>query len=876
MITSLAQRDRGFDLAEHSIAHAVRSSPRSPGRGLFCPAPLLMAALFLLLPISRAAAQSASTGIVQGTVLDDATGLPIATVNVFLEETPYGSLTNADGFYLIRNIPAGEHVIRFSYVGYRTVRMEKVAVLPGLRTVVDVRLEPTPLDLPAIVVTADRPLVQKDVTGSVHRIGSVAIQRLPVNTIQEMVELQPGVTAGGHIRGGRAEETLYVMDGVPVQDPTTGSAAIGLPRSAITELNVHTGGFDAEIGNALSGVVHIVTRRGGNSAEGLLRYDRDDLGAPFGGTEHSGRAQAEALWSGPIRKDRVFYLLAADLVTDGTRWWQDFDEFPIKAPYRKEWNVFGRSDLYLSGVLRITGEALTSSTRERGYEWRWRFNLPGLPATWRDSQRYTLTVNHLLSPTLFYDLQFSTLRIANGVNENDRTTLDGRPLWQYDQYLQYVEGGERLWWYRGRQVINTTRGSVTAQMGAHLLKAGFDISFHQLSSDLLKVEPQTTIYGLPLPNETPLDYTTDYRYFPRTGAFFVQDTYETGDGIVLKAGIRYDWLDPRAQRPVVEWVPTTATEFEQQITAWVPSRRKSQISPRVGFAIPIDESTYFLFNYGLFFQVPLFDQLYSGLNLDLTRGLRVLVGNPDLDHQRTKAYEFSFRRALDERNVGVFTYFFKESLHLVDTKTFLASDSRALEDGFTQYVNMPLARSSGVEISWERRPAQDSPGLRVSYAYMVARGQADTGLSGLNYLQWGFEPDRMMHYLSWDQRHTLTTEVDGRSHGLDYHLVGRYSSPRPYTYAPSSGGLLPEGSVLIPNNARMQENVQIDMRISRDWTVRAAGRELQFNFFTDVRNVTDSRNVLWMSSDGRVGGELGDPGALSMGRRTHVGLEVRF
>jgi outer membrane receptor protein involved in Fe transport len=428
---------------------------------------------------------------------------------------------------------------------------------------------------------------------------------------------------------------------------------------------------------------------------------------------------------------------------------------------------------------------------------------------------------------------------------------------------------------RQREQSRRAGDSLTAQAGGHRLKAGFDLAFNQLDSRLTKLEPQTTYYGQPITTEEPLNFTNDYRYYPRTGAIYLQDTYETSDGLVIKAGLRYDWLDPRARRPVIEWVPTTATEFEQQVTGWAPASRKELLSPRIGLAFPLDVQTYFLFNYGEFFQVPLFDQLYSGLNVDLTRGLRVLVGNPDLEHQRTKSYEFAFRREFDPRAVGSLTYFYKESFNLIDTKTFTAGDSRALEDGFTQFVNLPLSRSSGVEVSFERRP-EELIGYRVAYTYMVARGHADTELSGLNYLQWGFEPPRTMHYLSWDQRHTIAVEAMGSLAGMDVNLIGRFNSARPYTYAPSASGVLPEGTTVMPNDARMREIVQIDIRVGRDWQVRLGGREYVVRVYGDIRNISDRANVEWISGNGVIGGELRDPGAYRIGRRSRIGLEISF
>ncbi|MFC1629504.1 carboxypeptidase-like regulatory domain-containing protein, partial [Gemmatimonadota bacterium] len=175
--------------------------------------PLLLMTSVILLPTTLYA-QSASTGIIEGTVKDVGDDHPLVAVNVILEGTPYGTMTNVEGFFLLRNVPAGDHTLLFQYVGYRDVRMTEVVVLPSLRTTIHVLLEEAPLEMPPVNVTAERPLVQQDVTGTMYRIASVQIDRLPIDSIQEIVELQPGVVSGGHIRGGRVGETLYLLDGV--------------------------------------------------------------------------------------------------------------------------------------------------------------------------------------------------------------------------------------------------------------------------------------------------------------------------------------------------------------------------------------------------------------------------------------------------------------------------------------------------------------------------------------------------------------------------------------------------------------------------------------------------------------------------------------
>ncbi|MGQ9851850.1 MAG: TonB-dependent receptor domain-containing protein, partial [Candidatus Oleimicrobiaceae bacterium] len=289
---------------------------------------------------------------------------------------------------------------------------------------------------------------------------------------------------------------------------------------------------------------------------------------------------------------------------------------------------------------------------------------------------------------------------------------------------------------------------------------------------------------------------------------------------------------------------------------------------------PVGPSGFFFVNFGYFFQVPLFDYMYTGLHFDLKKGIRLLYGNPDLKPERTKAYEFSYKHSLRPDLLLSATYFQKEMTGLVDTKTFLATDSKAEDDGFTQYVNLPAARSSGLEFMVEKRYGSYFSG-KLSYTYMIARGYSGNAQQGLNYFMWGFEVPNKEYYLSWDQRHTLVVDLFvgvPRRWGID--LLWRWNSPRPYTYYPSRTGILPDlTTTLTPNNRRMQEVSYLDLKVSRD--LRLA-KGVTLSAYLDVRNLLDRVNILWVASDGKPGGELGDPSAWDVGRRVNLGVRVGF
>src|SRR5207245_1371366 len=98
------------------------------------------------------------------------------------------------------------------------------------------------------------------------------------------------------------------------------------------------------------------------------------------------------------------------------------------------------------------------------------------------------------------------------------------------------------------------------------------------------------------------------------------------------------------------------------IVTTVPASVKHLFSPRIGFAAPFAVNGYLFINYGHYYQLPLFDYLYSGLNnVTLKKGLGVLVGNPDLKPEKTRAWETSIKYALQNSVVLVATYFHKET-----------------------------------------------------------------------------------------------------------------------------------------------------------------------------------------------------------------------
>ncbi len=281
--------------------------------------------LLFLFPLALLAQ---TTGKIAGVITDKRTGEPIPGVNVYLEGTSLGASTDADGFYSILNVPAGDYTLKVSYVGYKDVTIKNVHVSVGLTTEMNIQLEETALELQEqIVVVAERPIIQKDLTASRTIMNSNEIKAIPIANVLNIVNITPGVVAGS-FRGGRGGETLYQIDGVTVMDPMTRGFDTRVSKFAVEEISVITGGFSAEYGDAQSGVVNMVIKEGGPRYSGSVRYRTSDLSkviAPM--ADHHALHHVEFSFGGPElisnylfhTKDKLRFFVAGEFIKDNGR-----------------------------------------------------------------------------------------------------------------------------------------------------------------------------------------------------------------------------------------------------------------------------------------------------------------------------------------------------------------------------------------------------------------------------------------------------------------------------------------------------------------------------------------------------------------------------
>jgi hypothetical protein len=272
---------------------------------------LLMAFTFLLVLPALLFAQE---GKLRGRVQDAQTGEPLIGANVIIEGTTLGSSTDVNGEYVILSVPPGAYSVRASYIGYSAVTVGNVRVSANLTTTQDFQLSSTAIQTREIEVVAERPLIQRNTTNTVRINTQENIRNLPLRGLGNFLALEAGVVERDgrlYVRGGRAGEVAYFIDGANVTNPLFNGQNIGVIQEAIEEFQLQSGGYTAEFGGAASGIVRTSIRTGGPELKWTLDYQTDDFAKPgetFLGTTAFGYRNAVLTVGGPLTNGIRFFL----------------------------------------------------------------------------------------------------------------------------------------------------------------------------------------------------------------------------------------------------------------------------------------------------------------------------------------------------------------------------------------------------------------------------------------------------------------------------------------------------------------------------------------------------------------------------------------
>lgn len=812
----------------------------------------------LALPLITSPIRAQTAGTITGKVTDVSGGAPLPYANVVVLGTKLGGVTADDGTYTVNNVPAGSYTVQATYIGYEVVSKAGVAVNAGATATVDFQLKDTSFKEQEVVVESDKPI---DIgrADTHHKVSASDLRKLPVDNVSEAIALKAGVVSQGgelHFRGGRGGEVAIYVDGVPVRDPL-GTTQIDVGTAALQSSEVITGGYEAEYGNALSGVINLETKEGTEEFSGEFRYNTDDYGAPDRTFQNYDRVSIGA--GGPLPVQGLTYFLSYEgtfsdtyLKTSETRSrHRVLDFISLGDRQSNDVKLQGKLAYKISSNLKLSAEYLNGRDRSDGYDHRWSRNgfveirrtvdsqgreviqygrfsnfqenenfIPFNAAEHTQNEElvtdlYKVVWRHNISDNTFYNL-----RVSQAGYNTERSVM-GRQPWEYEQQNPFywiddindqtepffVTNGDYPRFYSRDNRVYTVKNDWTKRHGKNLIKWGAQGVYNDLQ-----------VLSLRYPNEVNGEGTygsalTNFHYYNPEGSLYMQDRWEH-EGMVINAGLRYDVFSVGDQIP--------SSEVDQRV--------KGQLSPRLGIAFPISDRDQMSFTYGRYFQIP--DRIF----IFEDRGDLVTVrGNPNLDAETTISYQAGVQHVFSQSVVGQFSVYFKDIFGLLTTQR--VTDANGAVQNTSIYVNRDYASSRGFEVSMIKRFSHNFS-ADMAYTFGIATGVASDEEETLRsrdellYLPISEQP------LDWDQRHTINGTLYVSDPGnWSSAFIWRYGSGLPFT--PRSR-FQKEVDPKDNNTDRLPSTSTLDVQGDKFYEIYGQ----KFTFFLQARNLLDADNLI--------------------------------
>ena len=567
---------------------------------------LAFAVLVLLFRASPAAGQT--TGRIEGMVTDQngavLPGVTVEATSPNLQGTRT-TVTGNDGRYRFASLPPGTYKISATLAGMGTVEKSTPVALDATATV---NLQMSLTTKEAVTVTGEAPLVDTTSTTGGTNYTSKVIEKLPTGrNYAEIIRLNPGVNQDQGDTQGRAVsltvygatsvENQFIIDGVNTTNVIRGFQGKAINNEFIQEVEIKTGGYQAEYGRALGGVINVITKSGGNEfhGDGFVYYDSFGMRADqkitsqdyFQGMRVNGynRTDFGADLGGRIVKDRLWFFFAYDRVnkpTDISRFNDSpgglvtkDDKFPADSTDnlysgKLTWNIAAGTTLVgtvFADPSTITGAAASDPTHSY-------YPVPIVnpdPSTWQSDLKiggtdYGLRVNQLFGSSGLMTLQgsrhydrYQTVPsgAGAGIRLEDWTCAGGTPAnpctqpnepstaeGGFGQVTGYIRNNHSERWQ--------ARGDFTFYLGSQEIKVGGDwqngkttaitnISGKQYVQKFN--EFGQTYYAHNFWAASPSDFTpVDNVVQPNTinASAFFQDSWKILPGLTLNAGIRWD------------------------------------------------------------------------------------------------------------------------------------------------------------------------------------------------------------------------------------------------------------------------------------------------------------------------------------------------
>ena len=862
-------------LCHLSFLYMYIKDPRITSSMLF-----LLFGVYVFIGSTEPAYAQGTTGKIAGRVVDSLTGESLPGASVVLTariegdqevelRALQGSVTDDEGRYFILNVRPGRYVLQASYVGYQSEIRKPIQVQVGLTSTENFSLGEATFEGEEVVVVAEKSMITVDLTSSSSKVSGDELLNLPVENLADALQIQAGVTTdlngGLHIRGGRSAEIQYYVDGIAIANPFNNALAVPVENNAIEELEVISGTFNAEYGQALSGIVNIVTKEGsekliGNFSVQVGDYvsSNDDIFFNIDDINPTSQQDYEGFLSGPIIPNKLSFFVSGRLSQldnwlSGERRFLPSDSASFAGNNPTEWIIpqsgddaivsmnpttsfSGQAKLtaQLTGTFKLSYNFLANQSEGKQYNHFYKLNPDAVPTGFTNSFNHIVKVDHTLGQRAFY-----TLSLAYYQNDFDRyvyedlldaryASLFGRGNQPSNVFSTGGLAGDHF--YRNSNTYAGRLDFTTQINHSNLIKTGVEVRYHDLDEQFILIDVDPNRYGSFDPQIPPVT-SIQHNQFTRNPieiAAYIQDKIEIQD-LIVNIGVRFDYFDPQADQPTDFTDPGNIIFPRDPNEAFTSVKPKTQISPRFGLAFPITERGVIHASYGQFFQIPEFERLYENPEFEVVGNVSSFIGNADLDAQRTDMYEIGMQQQLTDFLAVDVTMFYRDVRNLLGSSLFETIRGEL----YGRYANSDFGNVRGVTVAADVLVPGSGLSGGFDYTYQVAKGIASDPRQAFFDLQGRNQSALTLLPLSWDLRHNANVFINWMQDGLGASVIARANSGFPFT---PTEFFRQSTLVELRNGARYRGTFNVDVRAFKRFKV---GR-FQPEVYIKVENLFDS------------------------------------
>ncbi|MHB2149619.1 TonB-dependent receptor [Calditrichota bacterium LG25] len=809
-----------------------------------------------------------TTGKIAGRVIDAQTKEALAGANVVILNTSLGASVDLDGTYYIINIPPGVYDIEASFIGYQTVRKQKVVVTVDRTTTVNFELQPTVLETEVVEVVAEREDIIRDLTATSQKVSGAQISQLPVEDLGDILSLQAGVTqdpgGGIHLRGGRSDEIQYYVDGIAVTNPFGRGLAVPVQNNVIQEMEVISGTFNAEYGQAMSGIVNIVTKEGGDQTNvsfsaysGDFISTHDDVFMNIDHIDPLSQKYVEGAISGPVPlfNKRIYYFISGRFRDEenwlyGKRLHMPSDTADFTSPNPEDWSIQYTGDGKIIPMnpsrevsyqakltfkpfsnLKMSYNFLGNSSRWKNYDHHNKYNPEYIPTHYSRGITNLFVLTHTISASTFHEFRMSYYwdKYERHCRKDPFDPFYDKGIHKKIDVPQdvFAVGGVDAGFEYRENLTTAIKYDLVSQINKYnLIKVGVEYRRHDLKDEWFVVrKDEGTNWQLQIDDLSSFAHNY-YHKKPLELAAYIQDKIEIED-LVVNAGIRFDYFDPNSKVPVNMTDPSNKRGAPEDY-AYRDATVKTQISPRFGLAFPISDRGNIHVAYGHFFQIPDLGRLYENPEFEVIGRFESFIGNADLEPQRTTMYEIGLQQQLIQNLVMNVTCYFKDIRHLAGTKLYKTFE----QDEYGQYANNDYGNVWGITASLDLRK-MGMISANLDYTYQIAEGNGSDPKQAFYDARNRDESAKTLIPLDWDQRHVLNAivTVSGKSWGISsiskFHTGFPYTPITTYNRAPN---------IQLKNEGRRKAEFNMDLRLYKSIHFG----KITTRFFVNIENVFDN------------------------------------